>query len=54
MEIVGLDPEVRFHLNKMLSAKLCPSVVGQVSYTSCVSNFLIPICTVIECCIIWY
>ncbi|XP_031565137.1 alanine aminotransferase 2-like isoform X2 [Actinia tenebrosa] len=29
MEVVGLDPEVRFHLNKMLTAKLCPSVVGQ-------------------------
>ncbi|XP_001622550.2 alanine aminotransferase 2 isoform X2 [Nematostella vectensis] len=29
MEIVGLDPEVKFHLNKMLSAKLCSCITGQ-------------------------
>ncbi|XP_020901579.1 alanine aminotransferase 2 isoform X2 [Exaiptasia diaphana] len=29
MEAIGLDPEVKFHLNKMLSAKLCASVIGQ-------------------------
>ncbi|KAK3755937.1 hypothetical protein QZH41_020473 [Actinostola sp. cb2023] len=29
MEVIGLDPEVKFHLNKMLSAKLCSSIIGQ-------------------------
>ena len=31
MEIVGLDSEVRFQLKKMMSAKLCSCITGQVS-----------------------
>ena len=31
MEIVGFDPNVKFHLKKMMSAKLCSCITGQVS-----------------------
>ena len=31
MEIVGMDDEVRFQLKKMMSAKLCSCITGQVS-----------------------
>ena len=30
MEVMNLDPEVKFHLEKMLSAKLCSCLTGQV------------------------
>lgn len=33
MEIVGMDNEVRLQLKKMMSAKLCSCITGQVSET---------------------
>lgn len=32
MEITGMDDEVRFQLKKMMSAKLCACITGQVSH----------------------
>jgi len=37
MEIVGMDDEVRFQLKKMMSAKLCSCITGQVSLPSLVT-----------------
>ena len=33
MEIVGMDDEVRLQLKKMMSAKLCSCITGQVSFS---------------------
>ena len=33
MEIVGMDNEVRLQLKKMMSAKLCSCITGQVRET---------------------
>lgn len=37
MEVTGLDSEVKFHLEKMLSAKLCSCLTGQVMMDTVVS-----------------
>lgn len=41
MEIVGMDDEVRFQLKKMMSAKLCSCITGQVRSQFLLTAFML-------------
>ena len=47
MEIVGMDDEVRHQLKKMMSAKLCSCITGQVGikflFATCRSCSISPV-----------